>query len=132
MFSTRKRCLIGILIRGYPNFYSLPPKIGFWAQKGQIWPKTGIFGQIWAFLAHLIRCPTKKQLCGYQIVYLLPLKIGLLAHKRPNWPILAHLVPWLTKKRRKLGVFSAGCISQDTYLLYILADTRGVSNNSAN
>ena len=54
MFSTRKRCLIGIPIGGYQNFYSSPQKIGFWAQ---IWPnlaKNGIFGQILAFLAHLI------------------------------------------------------------------------------
>ena len=120
MFSTWKRCLIGIPIRGYQNFYSLPPKnwilgpktakygpkLAFWAKyrhfwpiwsnawpknnadklsrwfsvmfvpkillpapkkldfgpkNGQIWPKTGIFGQISAFLAHLIYCLTKKQ-----------------------------------------------------------------------
>ena len=39
------RCLIGFLIWGYQKFYSLPPKNGFLAQSGQIWPKTGIFGQ---------------------------------------------------------------------------------------
>ena len=51
MFSTRKRCLIGFPTRGYQNFYSLPPKIGFWAQKrpnlAQNWhfgPNIGIFG----------------------------------------------------------------------------------------
>ena len=36
------------------------PKIGFWPQTGLIGPKTGIFGYIWAFLAHLILFPTKK------------------------------------------------------------------------
>ena len=34
MFSTRKWCLIGSLIRGYQKFYSLP-KIDFWPRK---WP----------------------------------------------------------------------------------------------
>ena len=33
MFSTQKRCLIGIPIRGYQNFTPCPLKIGFWAQK---------------------------------------------------------------------------------------------------
>ena len=33
MFSTRKRCLIGIPIRGYQNFYSLPPKNCIWGPK---------------------------------------------------------------------------------------------------
>ena len=55
MFSTRKRCLIGIPIWGYQNFYSLSPKkLDFGPKNGQIWPKTGILGQISAFLAHLI------------------------------------------------------------------------------
>ena len=34
------------------------PKNGFWPKSGQILPKTG---QILAFLAHVIQCPTKKQ-----------------------------------------------------------------------
>ena len=52
MFSTRKRCLIGIPIRGYQNFYSLPPKnwilgpktakfgpkLAFWAKYWHFWP----------------------------------------------------------------------------------------------
>ena len=47
MFSTRKRCLIGILIRGYQNFYSLPPKnLDFWPKNGQIWSKICIFGHL--------------------------------------------------------------------------------------
>ena len=45
MFSTRKRCLIGIPIRGYQNFYSLPPKN--WI----LGPKTAKFGQKLAFWA---------------------------------------------------------------------------------
>ena len=44
------------------TFTPSPQKIDFWPKNGQIWPKTDIFGQIWAFLAHLIQCPTKKQL----------------------------------------------------------------------
>ena len=123
MFSTRKRCLIGIPIRGYQNFYSLPPKnwiwgpktakfgpkLAFWAKYRHFWPtwskgwpknnanklpkwfsvmlvpklllnpikirlfgpkmaKFGpkssflvILGQILAFLAHVVQCPTKIQ-----------------------------------------------------------------------
>ena len=45
MFSTRKRCLIGIPIWGYQNFYSLPPKN--WI----LGPKTAKFGPKVAFLA---------------------------------------------------------------------------------
>ena len=45
MFSTRKRCLIGIPIWGYQNFYSLPPKN--WI----LGPKTAKFGQKLAFWA---------------------------------------------------------------------------------
>ena len=36
------------------SFTPFPPKIDFWPKNGQIWPKTGILGQISAFLAHLI------------------------------------------------------------------------------
>ena len=39
-----------------------PQNNGFMAQNGQILPQTIIFGQISAFLAHLIQCLTKKQL----------------------------------------------------------------------
>ena len=39
-----------------------PQKLDFGPKNGQIWPKTGIFGQILAFLAHLIQCLTKKQI----------------------------------------------------------------------
>ena len=46
-----------------PNVLLPPQKMDFWPKNGQIWPKTGIFGQIWAFLAHLIHCLTTKQ-CG--------------------------------------------------------------------
>ena len=45
MFSTRKRCIIGIPIRGYQNFYSLPPKNWIWG------PKTAKFGPKLAFWA---------------------------------------------------------------------------------
>ena len=60
MFSTRKRCLVGSLIWGYQNFYSSFPKNGFWAKKQPNLAETDIFGQIWAFLAHLIYCLTKN------------------------------------------------------------------------
>ena len=70
MFSTRKRCLIGSLKWGSQDFYSVPKKMGCWPKNGQNWPKTGIFGRIRAFLAHLVPCPTKKQ-CeqGFHVVF---------------------------------------------------------------
>ena len=38
-----------------PKVLLHPPKnLEFLPKIGQIWPQTGIFGQIWAFLAHLI------------------------------------------------------------------------------
>ena len=52
-----------------------------------------------------------------------PVKKGFFAQKRPNlawnwhfWPLLAHLVPcwWVG-----WWLWRAGCISQDTYLLYL-------------
>ena len=49
MFSTQKRCLIGIPIWGYQNFYSLPPK------KWILGPKTAKFGPKLAFLVNLGR-----------------------------------------------------------------------------
>ena len=56
MFSTQKRCLIGIPIRGYPNFYSLPPKN--WI----LGPKTAKFGPILAFSANYGHFWSKKLL----------------------------------------------------------------------
>ena len=51
MFSTQKRCLIGIPIWGYQNFYSLPPKNWILSPKPAkfgpklaFWPNIGIFG----------------------------------------------------------------------------------------
>ena len=48
MFSTRKRCLIGIPIWGYQNFYSLPPKN--WI----LGPKTAKFGSKLAFCVNYV------------------------------------------------------------------------------
>ena len=66
----------------------------FWPINGQIWPKIDFFGQILAFLAHLIPCPTNKQceqgaqvvfpLNGYQNFCFLPKELGFLAPKQPN------------------------------------------------
>ena len=50
MFSTQKRCVIGILIRGYQNFYSLPPKkLDSGPKNGQIWPKMAFSAKYWHF-----------------------------------------------------------------------------------
>ena len=82
MFSTRKRCLIRIPIWGYQNFYSLPPKIGFWAQKrpnlAQNWhfgPNIGIFGPFDLMpdqKTMRTSCLDGFLLCWYQNFYLLP------------------------------------------------------------
>ena len=56
MFSTQKRCLIGILIRGYQNFYYLSPKN--WISG----PKTAKFGPILAFSANYGHFWSKKLL----------------------------------------------------------------------
>merc|ERR1712223_1578910 len=65
MFSTQKRCLIGLPIRGYQNFYSLPPKNSIWDQKtAKFGPKSAflvILGQILPFFAHFVECPTRNQ-----------------------------------------------------------------------
>ena len=64
MFSTRKRCLIGIPIGGYQNFYSLPPKNWIFGPKmAKFGPKSAflvILGQILPFFAHFVQCPTKN------------------------------------------------------------------------
>merc|ERR1719494_1086711 len=48
---------------GTKIFTPCPEKLDSGPKNGQIWPKTGILGQISAFLAHSIQYPTKKQ-CG--------------------------------------------------------------------
>ena len=46
-----------------PKLLLTPVEIKIFGQKRPIWPKTDIFGQILAFLGHLVSYPTKKQ-CG--------------------------------------------------------------------
>merc|ERR1712016_257242 len=53
-FQHEKGVSLGSRYKGTKIFTPCPKKIGFGAQKGQIWPKTGILSQISAFLAHLI------------------------------------------------------------------------------
>jgi len=61
MFSNKKRCVIGFLIIGYQKFYSPPPKNWIFSHKNSwIWLKTGVLGQISAFLAHLRPCWSNK------------------------------------------------------------------------
>merc|ERR1712018_87239 len=131
MFSTRKRCLIGI--PRVPKFLlPAPPKIGFGAQKrpnlAQNWhfgPNIGIFGPL-----DLMRdqktmqtsCQSGFLLCWYQNFYLLPYKLGFLAQKWPNlvknlhfwsfWAKYCHFLHILSNDRPKtmctrcLGGFS--------------------------
>ena len=82
----------------------------FWHRKSQIWPKIGILGQISAFLAYLIQCPTKKQ--RKQGAYVVFRNVGTEA--LPTQLVLRWLVGWL--------LCSAGCTSQDNYLLYLIVE----------
>ena len=80
MFSTQKRCLIGLPIWGYQKFYSLPQKMDFW-------PKTAKFGPF-----DLL--PDQKTMgtsCigGFSIMWvpklsLTPIKFRIFGQKRPN------------------------------------------------
>ena len=121
MFSTRKRCLIGIPIRGYQNFYSLPPKN--WI----LGPKTAKFGPklaFWAKYRHF--CPIwskawpkndANKLSRWFSVMLVPkllltpIKIRIFGPKTAKFgpksaflvilgqilPFFAHFVQWPTK-----------------------------------
>ena len=103
MFSTRKRCLIGIPIRGYQNFYSLPPKnwilgpktakfgpkLAFWAKYRHFWP---IWSKAWP-KNNADKLSRWFLLCCYQNFYLLPQKLGFFAQKRPNLAQNWHLWP---------------------------------------
>ena len=94
MFSTQKRCLIGIPIRGYQNFYSLSPKnwilgpktakfgqkLAFWAKYRHFWP---IWSKAWP-KNNADKLSRWFLLCCYQNFYLLPQKLGFLAQKWPN------------------------------------------------
>merc|ERR1712163_38404 len=105
MFSTRKRCLIGISIRRYQNFYSLPQKIGFWAQKRANLAQNWHFGPNIGIFAPFDLEPDQKTmqtscldgflLCWYQNFYLLPtpIKIRLFGPKMAKFgPKSAFLV----------------------------------------
>ena len=48
----------GVEFENLDGFLISPQKMDFWPKNGQIWPKTDIFGQILAFLGHLVPCPT--------------------------------------------------------------------------
>merc|ERR1712004_441027 len=75
MFSTRKRCLIGIPIRGYQNFYSLAQKRPNLAQNWHLGPNIGIFGPFYLRpdqITMRTSCVCGFLLCWYQNFYLLP------------------------------------------------------------
>ena len=137
MFSTRKRCLIGFPIWGYQKFYSLPPKnwilgpktakfgpkLAFWAKYRHFWP---IWSNAWPknnadklpkwfsvmWVTKLLIFPVEiKIFCpkmtkfGPKLAFLVNLGQAMQADSVPCW-----LVGW--------WLWRAGCISQDTYLLY--------------
>ena len=90
----------------------------FWPKDGQFWPKTDIFGQISAFLAHLISRSTKKdanKVPRWFSVKWVP-KLGPNTAKFcPNYAFVvilcqilaffAHLVPCPTKKQLEQGAW---------------------------
>ena len=110
MFSTQKRCLIGLPIWGYQKFYSLPPKNWIFG------PKTAKFCPKWAFLAKYgnmgiigpfdlmpdqktmrTSCLAGFLLCWYQNFYCLPPKNWIFGPKTakfgPKTAFLANLIP---------------------------------------
>merc|ERR1712047_161078 len=121
MFSARKRCLIGVPVRGYQNFYSLPSKIGFWAQKrpnlAQNWhfgPNIGIFGPFDLMpdqKNNADKLPKWFSVMLVPILLLNPIKIRLFGPKMAKFgpksaflvilgqilPFFAHVVQCLTK-----------------------------------
>ena len=121
MFSTHKRCLMVPWYEGTKGFTPSPQKMDFGPKNSQIWPNTDIFGQLWAFLAHLIYCLSKKTmrtscLGVFSIMWvpkliLTPVKLGFLAHKRPNlvqnmhfssfWAKYWHFLPISSHARQK-------------------------------
>ena len=87
----------------------------------QIWPEFGMSDQkpMWT------RCLGWFSVMWVTKLLIFPVKKGFFAQKPPNlariwhfWPLLAHLVPcwWVG-----WWLWRAGCISQDTYLLYFFA-----------
>ena len=93
MFSTRKRCLIGILIWGYQNFYSLPPKnwilgpktakfgpkLAFWAKYRHFWP---IWSNAWP-KNNADKLPKWFSVMLVPKLLLTPIKIRIFGQKRP-------------------------------------------------
>ena len=108
MFSTQKRCLIGIPIRGYQHFYSLPPKNWIFG------PKTAKFGSKYAFdpMAgqKIMRI---RSFCGSSVMWipkilLSPVRIRIFAKKGqicPKIGIFGHFGPGLASS---FGVLLVG------------------------
>ena len=137
MFSTRKRCLIGIPIRGYQNFYSLPPKnwilgpkTAKFGQKWHFWPNIGIYGPFGPMPVQ--RTMRTRCLGGFPVVWvskvlLPPVKVRMFDPKKakfcPKKALLvifgqilayfAHLVQCPTNKSMR-----AKCISGFLICLY--------------
>ena len=104
-------CVCGFLLCWYQNFYSLPPKIGFWAQKRPNLAQNWHFGPNIGIFAPFDLKPDQKTmqtscldgflLCWYQNFYLLPKELGFLTQKRPNlaknwhfWPNMGIFGPF--------------------------------------
>ena len=124
MFSTQKMCLIGLPIWGYQNFYSLPPKIGFWAQKqpnlaqklakyrhfwpirSNAWPKNNAdklpkWFSVMLVPKHLLT-PIKIWIFGPKTAKFGP-KYAFLVNLGQILPFFAHFVQFPTKNQCKLG-----------------------------
>ena len=143
------RCLVGFLICEYQNFCCLSEKLGFCPKTATFGPKYAflvILGQILALLIHLVLCPTKKQMWTKQqqnevarlfsdmwvpelllpskMIRIFGPKMAIFAPKfaffvtyslsQLIWCPVGWLVAgcWLRR---------ASCVSQDTYLLYLVS-----------
>ena len=127
MFSTWKRCLIGILIWGYQNFYSLPPKnwilgpkTAKFGQKLALWAKYQRFWPIWSnawpknnadklsrwfsvmLVPKLLLTPIKIRLFGQKTAKFGP-KYAFLVIFGQILPFFAHFVQCPTKNQCEQG-----------------------------
>ena len=98
------------LYEGTKGFTPPPQKMDFWPKTGQIWPKTGIFGQILAFLAH-----SNAQLVAW-----------LLVVARRLYPARHPFTLWLLKWKINLPI--PGKLHDCTHLVWEVIETDVMRN----
>ena len=98
MFSTRKRCIIGLLIWWYQKLYSLPPKIVFLVQKR---PNLAQNWHFWPNITYLLT-PIKIRIFGPKTAKFGP-KYAFLVIFGQILAFLAHFVQCQTEKQCEQG-----------------------------